>query len=488
VLEINKTRRNMKVKTKTDQAKFYIKIGIGVVAVLAIMLAWVGMFDKNVDTQFTVKQPVHPMFGSMDVIDRGGYYFKGFASTWRWDKFDEYYFSASSEEGGTKDESIRITFNGGGQAKVSCYVKITPPTDKEARINYNRQFSGNPSNVKSAIRSHLINCLKNTAPLMTASEHQSARKAEFAQLIEQQMRLGEFSMKQEPRVVKDSTDRNGDEITVYDTEIVIDENGQPVVARPSALIDYGITIVQFSITGTEYDPKTQELFAAKKESLLLAEKSKAEREQEVQQRLMVEEKGKREKAEMEAKANVERAEAVIRAEKEKEMAEIEAQKKVAVEAQAKLEAETRLAKELAIEQKEKEIAETKAAKEKEIATIAAEAQLKVAELKAQAALEEAKAIRELAAAEEERIARAGAITERDKVLAEIAKERDIGVAEHLSTVKVPSVTIGGSTGGTKGGESVMEHLINLKLLEGAGLLETSEIKPSKEGSFIPPAK
>lgn len=459
----------MQTRTRTEEAKFYIKVGIGVVAAIAIIMAWVGAFDKNVDTQFTVKQPVHPIFGTMDVIDRGGYFFKGFATTWKWDKFDEYYFSASTEEGGDKDESIKITFSGGGQAKVSCYTKVTPPTDRDARIEYNRQFSGNPVNVKSAIRSHLINCLKNTAPLMTASEHQSARKAEFAQLIEQQMRLGEYAMEKKSVVVKDITDEDGNEITIYKTDIVRDDNGLPVIARPSPLIEYGINIVQFSITGTEYDPKTQELFAAKKESLLKAERAKAEREEEVQQRLMVEEKGKREKAEMEAKANVERAEAIIRAEKEKEMAEIEAQRKVEVEKQAKLEAETRLAKELAIEVKEKEIAETKAAKEKEVATIAAEAQLKVAELKAQAALEEAKAIRELAAAEEERIQKAGAITEKERVLAEIAKERDIGVSQHLSTVKVPSVTIAGAG---EGGGSTMENLINLKLLEGAGLLDS----------------
>jgi len=464
----------MQTRSKED-VKFYLKVGIGIIAGIALVMAYVGMFDKNIDTQFTVKQPIHPVFGTMEVIDRGGYFFKGFATTWQWDKFDEYYFSAdvSGDEGSNRDESIRITFNGGGQAKVSCYVKITPPTEQEARINYNRQFSGNASNVKSAIRSHLINCLKNTAPLMTASEHQSARKAEFAQLIERQMRLGEFAMKQEPRVLKDSTDRNGDEITVYDTEIVTDENNQPVISRSSSLIDYGITIVQFSITGTEYDPKTQELFAAKKESLLLAEKSKAEREQEVQQRLMVEEKGKREKAEMEAKANVERAEAVIKAQKEKEMAEIAAQLKVSVEIQAKLEAETRLSKELAIETQEKAIAETKASKEREVATIGAQATLDVARLRAEAALEEAKAIRELAAAEEERISKAGAITEKDRVLAEIARDRDIGVAEHLAAVNVPTVTIGGAGGD---GQNLTENLINLKLLEGAGLLETSKIR------------
>ena len=452
-----------------------VKLGLAAICTFIVLSLLGGLFGKNSDTQFTVKQPIHPWFGDMSVIDRGGYYLKGLATTWQWDKFDEYYFSAATEEGGAKDESVRITFNGGGQAKVSCNIKITPPTDEDERIKYNRQFTGNSDNVKSSIRSHLINCLKNTAPLMTASEHQSARKSEFAQLIEQQMRIGEYAMKQNAHTIKDSTDQNGNAITVLKTEIVRDEEtNQPVIAKASPLVEYGMTIIQFSITGTEYDPKTQELFASKKESLLKAERAKAQREEEVQNRLMVEERGMREKAEMEAKANVERAEAVIKAEKEREMAEIAAKQKVLVEEQAKLEAVARLAKELAIETQEKIIAETKAAKEAQMAVITAQASLDVAKLRAEAAIEEAKAIDVLASAEENRIQKAGAITEKERILAEIAKDEAIGVAAHLKDINVPNNMniISGVGGGTGGNADVLtSHLVNLKIMTGLGILD-----------------
>jgi hypothetical protein len=445
------------------EPKNTIKLAIaGIIAVVALIVV-TNLFGKNEDTQFTVKQPIS---GEMSVVDRGGYYYKGMATIWKWNKFEDFYFSRSDQEGGDRDESIRITFNDGGQADVSIYTRIELPMDEEARILFNRQFSGNPENIKSAIRSHLINCLKNTAPMMQSSEHQSARKTEFDAHVYDQLVKGLYQMQKEAVKTLDETDTTGKEITVYVTNIITGEDGAPVIAKKSPLDQYGIKISQFSITGVEYDPKTRELFAAKKESSLLAEKSKAERIQETQQRLMVEEKGLREKAEIEAVANVEKAEAVIKAEKEKEMAEIAAQLKVAVEEQAKLEAEIAKAKELAIELADKEIAET-----------AAEKQLEVAKLMALAAEEEAKAIRTLAEAEEEKIFRAGAITEREQVLAEIAKERDIGIAEYLAQIPVPQVTIGGGTGteGSADSGKITTDLINLKLLEGAGLLDKSQL-------------
>jgi uncharacterized membrane protein YqiK len=192
---------------------------------------------------------------------------------------------------------------------------------------------------------------------------------------------------------------------------------------------------------------------------------------------MVEEKGLRERAEVEAIANVERAEAVIKAEKEKEMAEISAQQKVSVEEQSKLEAETRLAKELAIATMEKEIAETQASMV-----------LEVAKLKAEAAIAEAEAISTLATAEEEKIAKAGAITEQERVLAEIAMQRDIGIAQYLANIHVPQVTIGGSSGAGGQGTDTTTQLINLKLLEGAGLLDKTDIKRIATTSSVTPYK
>ena len=91
------------------------------------------------------------------------------------------------------------------------------------------------------------------------------------------------------------------------TEIVLGDNGKPVIVQPSPLARYKIGILQFSVTETQYDDKTLEQFAAKKESYLKAEQAKAERQQEYQQRLMVTEKGLRQVAEITAEENQKKA-------------------------------------------------------------------------------------------------------------------------------------------------------------------------------------
>jgi len=433
-----------------------------VVVVLGVLL--MGGFGKNDDQNWQIKQSIG---GTVTVIDTPGWYYKGFASVWTYPRATQRYFSESDEEGGNKDESIMVTFNDGGQAKISTMIRFQTPVKMEDRRKLHQDFSGNPENVTHAIRSHLTNCMKAAAPLMSASENQSARKSEFTQIIQEQLVAGLYEMRKVEKVLPGKVDETGEPVTVIATLIVYNKDADgndttPKIAQKSPLQEYGIEILQFSVTGTNYDKQTREQFAAKKKSFLAAEQSKAEREQEVQQRLMVVEKGLREKAEVTASGNVEKESAIIKATKEKEMAEIEAAQKVAVEEQAKLEAETKANKVLAVSKIE----------------------LETAKIKLQTADEEAKAIIVLAEAKEQEIQRAGMITEKEKTLAEIAAKRDAEVSKYLSALNVPRVTIGGS--GANGG-GTMENLINLKLLEATGILDgDGNLKPMKKTIMLPP--
>jgi hypothetical protein len=96
------------------------------------------------------------------------------------------YYSASTRKGATKTDSIRVTFNDGGTAKISSFVKVQFPTSPEHRLLLHQDFSANPANVADAVRSHLVNCIKSTGPMMSASENQASRKAEFNQVVEEQ--------------------------------------------------------------------------------------------------------------------------------------------------------------------------------------------------------------------------------------------------------------------------------------------------------------
>jgi hypothetical protein len=232
---------------------------------------------------------------------------------------------------------------------------------------------------------------------------------------------------------------------VQATEVVM-KDGKPIVIQASPLKHYGIEVVQFSITETEYDQQTLKQFSAKKESYLAAEQAKAQRQEEVQQRLMIEEKGRRQVAEIQAEENQKKERALIQAQQaqevagiNKQQAVIEGQKKVEVALQTKKEAETL----------------------REIAQIDSQ----TAELKKKATISSAEA-------RQKELELGGGISEEKRVLAQIRADRDIGVANALTKIAVPGVLI---AGGEKGG-NLTENLLNMALLKSTGVLTDSPVE------------
>lgn len=481
-----------------------------IVFVVVLIAGWrlsAGLMGKNDLQTYQVWQGVG---GEVKLIDQPGYYWNWFGTAWTYQKSVQAYWSASPKEGIVEDESIRVTFNDGGTAKMSTMVQFSMPIEQEKRQHLHTIFGGNLENIKHAVHAHLVNCAKNTGPLMSASENQAARKSEYAQVVEDQLRKGLYMMRRTTVSLKDRLDEKGQPIKVEATEIVLDEKGVPRQAEVSPLVTYGIEVVQFSITGTDYDERTIAQFAAKQEAFLAAERSKAEREQEIQKKLMIEAQGLRQVAEIEAAANQAKAKAVTegqqkvevamkekeamgtKAKQDAEIAEIQAQQRVAVALKEKEAMETAAKQKLSVAEIEKQSAETKAKQEAEISRIQADMQLKVAELQAQsvlkkaegealAAAKQAEGILSLATAKAKEIDIAGAVKEHDKVLAEIARDQAIGVARELAKINVPQTIISGGTGSSQGsGQNMTEVMISLALMKSMGIVKDNNAVPAIE--------
>jgi hypothetical protein len=433
---------------------------VGIVSIIAVLII-VTLFGGIGRNKASFFQHIENLNGKIDIRDKPGVYLRKFATVTPYARYLEFRYNENPKDGDADDERIKVTFNDGGVAHVAVHIRVATPINEQDRKEFHKQFAGNMDNIKASVRGFMTECLKSTAPCMSASEHQSARKGWFNQKVEEQLTKGVYETRKVEKTLKDRTDEEGQAITVFATEIVTDENGVAKVAKISPITDkFKMEIIQFSITGTKYDDATLLQFAAKQQSFLKAEQSKAERGEEVQQRLMVEQKGLREKAEAVAKANVIKATAVIQAEQKAEVA-----------LQVKIEAETKASQFLAVAKIKKAEAET-----------LANQKFEVAKINYTAAEKNAAAIIVLAEAEEKRIQMAGAITEKDKVLAEIAAERDVQIAMQLSKVQSPGVVFsGGGKDGSSGGSEVMMNMINYRLLEGAGLIPTQpdKVKASK---------
>lgn len=413
-----------------------IKWGIAGICSIIILTTLLCTMHKVDDTEW---QAVQYVSGELEIKESAGFYVAFFPKVTEYPRNTTYEFSAPREKS-KGDESIRVTFNDGGTAQISTVLRVSTPVTTAQKREFHRQFNGSEANIEAAIWAHLSNVIKATGPIMSASENQAARKSEFNALVLEQMNAGLYEMRR-TSVELDQLDEKGNKVRVAATEIMRDaKTSKPIISQQSPLAQYGITVTQLSITETEYDAQTKSQFETKKAAFLKAESAKAEREGEVQQRLMIQEKGLRELAETTAAANLVKEQATIEAMKDKEVAETEA------------------AKILAVATKAKETAEMKAQQELEVA--------KLANL---AAKEEAAKILTLAQAEKEKIALAGAITEKEQITLEVQQKTAIGVAEALAQLKTPQVVINGGKEGQQG--SNQSDLINLWLLKQNGLLD-----------------
>lgn len=391
-------------------------------------------------------QVIQSVDGDVSIRDEAGFYYKGFANVTTYPRVFEIQWGPDV-----------VTFNDGGTAKMSGMMRIRTPSTEKERLFMHREFAADSSmrNAENAVEAHVVNVLKVTGPVMSGSEHQSARNGEFYNLAYEQLENGLYQSERTQVELVDQLDQAGKPIKVFATKIIMSPDGQPLVHEASPLIQYGFGIAQFSIADSGYDPKTLELFASKKESLLNAERSKAAREEQIQERLMIEQRGLKERAEIEAQANKEKARLTIQAETQ-----------VSVAAQEAAQAEE-------IKKKETTQAETR----KAIATTEAEARKIAASLNLEAARLDAEAMRVAASAKEEQVSKAGAITERERVLAEIERDTRMGVAKELANVRTPNFVIGGGGSGNDGG--TFGNLMNVFLMRQMGVFDPEKLPSQK---------
>jgi hypothetical protein len=434
----------------------------GIVTFLALILVgimWGGLVGHNNMQDYQVYQSVS---GNVSVIDKSGYYGKWFATVWTMPRSMQHYYSASVKEGSKSDDSIRVTFNDGGTAQIGSFVKIRLPSDEAHRLLIHQDYASNQDSIVDAVKAHLTNCVKSTGPMMSASENQASRKAEFNQVVEEQLIKGLFEMERTEVELNDVAQMEAAGIgadgkaimrekkaKVAATKIVRDEKGQPIVVQESPLKRYGIEVIQFSVTETEYDSKTLEQFAAKKQSYLAAEQAKAQRQEEQQQKLMIIERGLRQVAETEAAANLEKKKATVAAQQQQEVAVIQ-----------KAEAVTKAQQKVEVALQDKQEAETLKA---------------IAQIKAERAELDKKAVISAAEAKAKEIEIAGGLSDKDRILATIKADRDAKVAAALAGVKTPAVVIVGDNKEGKGG-GLNENLMNLMLLRATGVLPTEPTK------------
>ena len=341
--------------------------------IIAVLLIAFAVFAKSIigyndETQLLVKQSPT---GSMSCIDHSGFYFKGFAKIYSYDRTKDFYFNSSTEkvrgegwEGDDSDEDdISVTLSRNANASISGYLKYQLPTDCEDLIKIHREQRSDKKLKHELVRNSVLSAVRKTAPLFTAEEAKVTKIAEFRRLAEDMLTDGEYATTIEvlkEKAGEDELDENGKvvkraEVQEYRvTKLKLDKDGNRVMTKKSALTRYGIKVLQFDIQNVKLDEKAQKQLDIVKEREMQRVANATAAETAKQKALTAEAEGKARIAQAKAdqevvkiaevtQAQKERDVAILQAEKEKEVARLEALKALEVAKRIKAEGEAEAA-------------------------------------------------------------------------------------------------------------------------------------------------
>lgn len=353
--------------------------------------------------------------------------------------------------------TIRVTFSDAGQGFTSHSLMITLPVEEDKFFEMHSNFGATGVvGIKHSVQQHLTTCLKNTGPMMTASEFQMQSQQAFYATVREQLENALYQFETVEQTVKRKVDEKtakqlhqfggGEEDKVMVTRVKLDpKTNLPLTIALSPLKEFGFQIAQYSMTETTFDQETEKQISARRDAYQLAEQMKASVTKANQETAQAVQAGIAAVAKVEGEMKKELRQKVVGAEQEVEVASEKQKQDVNMAEQALATAEqAQLEAEQMFENSKIELEKAKA----EAAKTLADAQAKKAGLE-----------------------RGGALAAVTQLRAEQAAKRVTALAAGAAKAPAPKNLIIVPTKGA-GGSGGIEALMQMWLMRQAGMVGT----------------
>ncbi|SHN50943.1 SPFH domain-containing protein [Desulfovibrio litoralis] len=331
-----------------------ITIGILFAFLIGVVMSSTYLFENVAAGNICVIQS--PVSGELTVYTEPGIKWQGFGRVTYYPRSGVYEFNQPVDPNDPSqekdyvphlDNSLKITFNDGGEAWVSGSIRYDYPLTTDQIIILHKMFSGHENVLKGLIEKTVERSVYMSGPLMSSIDSFMSRRADVPKVIEDQARYGLYDVVTKDVRIKDEF--TGEEKIIKQAEPVRDPKAPNGLARQedSVLSKYGMVLSNFTTNNISYSPRVQErvnaLFAAASDiQLATLNAKKAE-----QDKRTAEERGKSDAVTAEWKAKTITAEETetarkialvqkIDAERDKDVANIEANKKREVAEQEKI--------------------------------------------------------------------------------------------------------------------------------------------------------
>ena len=243
----------------------------------------------------------------------------------------------ASEEGSSIDQiGISVRYQDGGTGTVYGKARFSMPGDEETMLHLHKAFRSNRGVSQKLIKSVTEEGMNLTAGLMSSEEAYAEKRSIFTQWSSQQISKGKFQTRLEE--IKTVDEGTGKTVTKNVPVISYGEDGLPIHLS-SDLVDYGISVNGYQITDWDFEPKTLQQIATKREATMAIITAIANAERAKQDAITSEEQGKANVMTAKYEKEVLKEQAIVDAQRAKQVAVIAAEQRVEVARQQKLEAE-----------------------------------------------------------------------------------------------------------------------------------------------------
>ncbi|HBJ84603.1 MAG TPA: hypothetical protein DDZ88_12175, partial [Verrucomicrobiales bacterium] len=258
------------------------KLTIGIAAVLSVMVLVLSsmLFETNDAGYVQVKQAAGS--GEMSVRTTPGVYLQLFGDIHEYKISDVYDFNAGEEQ-------ILVRFNDAATARISGQIKYRLPVKEGSILQIHEDFRSFEAVQSDLVRQVVAASLKQSATHFGAEEVYSTRRSDFIDLVNAQIKSGIYATAYTERLRKDDEGNNFIQRTV---SVRLSADGKPIISEPSAFDRYDVELVQLVINDIDFDDKTDELIAKRKEAEQEQVVAKAKAERAKQDAITAQEQGK----------------------------------------------------------------------------------------------------------------------------------------------------------------------------------------------------
>lgn len=294
---------------------------IGAASIIVIvLLCCVGSLAEDVDNKNIVVNQV-PITGKMEVWLSPGLYAQKFGHTTTYYKTEQLWFGADKN-----GEPIKLIFNDASIGWIKGCLRVKLPTDREHMLRIQTDYNGMDRLMNDLVRPTVVKVVYASGPLMSAFESYAEKKNDLIEYITDQLNNGVYSTT--VKIVEVNDPVTGEKKQQKVASLILDDNSAGGFRRSetSPFDYYGIEIGQVSISEISYEDRVMKQIEQQQNANMAVATARAQSLAAQQEAIRAEQQGKARAAE--AKWEQERIKAVevTKAEQEYEVARLAALK------------------------------------------------------------------------------------------------------------------------------------------------------------------